>query len=518
MYQNYEKRVKEFITDMTNPSSQIVINDITEKINNCRQELMNEDKLQKPFIFKGYTSELDRINDTVKNNRLLYNLPDYPDTKQKKSPEKDTINDISFSTPKINFHILEDLKKRDREREKENEIEKNKSIESTPNKQDSQILTLNTTRGRENQDPNKKTFKRRMSLTEKNQIKDLIKKDSILQPQMRFTARTDLERVYDVLNGDYMKNQDRDIIERQLRNVNLFNYKRPKELLKSTDNAKNKKSEKEQHENSPEKEKKLDIKIIYGPSKIYYEPKNNDKKSWARKDNLNAEARGLLSSYHFKTHFKATEEIAEYKTKNNKKLKETCFLLPHLLPKNHRYQYFYTDADIRNLNKVGYKSVKSKRLIDYSKLDDTRDLFKFEEEHEKDVKSDKIAEEEYNGVNNPILKGNKLDIDPDSLKILSKLAFNSKLNENVEQNLNENNDSNSANNGREKEYERNKNEETGIKLSNLNKIAKKVLNECNVYSNKSKFNNSSHKSKGGKTMITKGMTIKEFESKFKFNN
>ncbi len=61
MYKNYEKRVKEFISEMANPSSQIVITDITEKVNNCRQELMNESKLQKPFIFKGYISEQDRI-------------------------------------------------------------------------------------------------------------------------------------------------------------------------------------------------------------------------------------------------------------------------------------------------------------------------------------------------------------------------------------------------------------------------------------------------------------------------
>ena len=69
MYKNYEKRVKDFITEMTNPLSQIVINDITEKVNNCREELMNESKMQKPFIFKGYLSEQDRINDAVKNNR-----------------------------------------------------------------------------------------------------------------------------------------------------------------------------------------------------------------------------------------------------------------------------------------------------------------------------------------------------------------------------------------------------------------------------------------------------------------
>ena len=83
MYKNYEKRVKDFITEMVNPSSQIVIKDITEKVINCRQELMNESDLQKPFIFKGYITEQDRINDTVKNNKLLFNLPDFPEEKEK---------------------------------------------------------------------------------------------------------------------------------------------------------------------------------------------------------------------------------------------------------------------------------------------------------------------------------------------------------------------------------------------------------------------------------------------------
>ena len=45
-------------------------------------------------------------------------------------------------------------------------------------------------------------------------------------------------------------------------------------------------------------------------------------------------------------------------------------------------------------------------------------------------------------------------------------------------------------------------------------ISQKVLQMCNIYSPKSKFNNTSHKSKGGKTMITKGMTVGEFEKKY----
>ena len=474
MYKNYEKRVKDFITEMANPSSQIVITDITEKVNNCRQELMNESKMQKPFIFKGYLTEQDRINDTVKNNRLLYNLPDYPEVKKNKSTSKDKENS-AIELPKINFHIYEN--------------EKSKTISNSPIKEINSNLSLDSSNNKD-------------------------KKDSILQPQMRFTARTDLERVYDVLNGDYIKHNEREIIERQLKHINLYNYKKPKELLKGdkSDNSFNDEviEEKIKGEKSPVKDtkKSKNIKNIYGPSNLYYEIRNNDRKSWARKDNLNIEARGLLSSYHFKTHFKATEEVAEYKSNNKNNLKESCFLLPHLLPKNY-------EKNLSNNNSIN-KSVKIKKAFDYSKLEDTRKLFKFDEDNQKDEIDEKKDEGSYNGVNNPILKDNKMNVDPHSLKVLSKLAFKPVLNDNENLNSNENSDNNILNSIKDIDYNKNKNDD--VNVSNLNQVAKKILNECNVYTKKSKFNNSSHKSKGGKTMITKGMTIEEFENKYNFNN
>ena len=501
MYRNYEKRVKDFISDMTNPSNQIVITDVTEKIDNCRQELMNESKMQKPFIFKGYTSELDRINDAVKNNRLLYNLPDYPDKKVAKSQSKKNLE----IQPNIDFHVFEDLK--------DNENEKNKSPER---KSRIPPLSLDSINRKGTQDSVLK-YKKRMSITEKNKINALIKKDSILQPQMRFTARTDLERVYDALNGDYIKNHEREIIERQLKNINLFDYKKPKELLKSSDSIKEKEAKKDNK--SPLENRHEDIKKIYGPSNVYYEAKNNDRKIWARKDNLNSEARGLLSSYHVKTHFKATEEIAEYKSRNKKDLKHTCFILPHLLPKNHNYQNFNTYADINNSNtsrKVN-KSVNQKPF-DYSKLEDTRKFFNFEEDHEKDVMNSEKEELDYDRLNNPILKENKNIADPKSLKILSKMAFNIKLNGEKEIAPAESNEVNMINDEREEEKFRKDKGDQNIEITNLNYVAKKILGECNVYSKKSKFNNSTHKSKEGKTMITKGMTIKEFENKYNIYN
>ena len=60
----------------------------------------------------------------------------------------------------------------------------------------------------------------------------LIKNDIIIQPQMRFKARTDLERVYEALTGNYYRENEREILNRQLKNIDLFTYKKPTDFLK----------------------------------------------------------------------------------------------------------------------------------------------------------------------------------------------------------------------------------------------------------------------------------------------
>ena len=52
---------------MSNPEHQIVVKDITTKVNNPRVDLMKDEVMQKPFIFKGYKSEDDRIKDAIYN-------------------------------------------------------------------------------------------------------------------------------------------------------------------------------------------------------------------------------------------------------------------------------------------------------------------------------------------------------------------------------------------------------------------------------------------------------------------
>ena len=95
MYKNYENRVKDFVLDMTNPHSIIEHKDVTEKITNTRLELMNElfekyPEKKRPLVFRGYTTEADRIKDTIKNHKYLYYLPDYEKIKRERKKLKNS--------------------------------------------------------------------------------------------------------------------------------------------------------------------------------------------------------------------------------------------------------------------------------------------------------------------------------------------------------------------------------------------------------------------------------------------
>ena len=99
MYKNYEKRVKNFIIEMNDPETKIEIKDYEERINNPKTDMSKEREIQKPIIFKGYTTEEDRIKDSIKRNRYLFNLPDYEEENQKDKKEKQNLEE----NPNINF-------------------------------------------------------------------------------------------------------------------------------------------------------------------------------------------------------------------------------------------------------------------------------------------------------------------------------------------------------------------------------------------------------------------------------
>ena len=212
LYKNYETRVKDFITYMTLPDHKIVLKDSTVKVKNPRAQLMNESVYPKPFIFKGYKTDADRIKDSVRNNRYLYNLPDYDEILSKKRTKI-----IDDGLPKINRFP------------NKTSIESEKPSPESTNKQ----LT--------NSEKNKKDFDnivsfRKLSIIDKKKLKYLAKNKLILQPTMKFRARTDLERVYDAINGNYFKEDEKEILNRQLQHLDLFSFKKPGRLLSNKKN------------------------------------------------------------------------------------------------------------------------------------------------------------------------------------------------------------------------------------------------------------------------------------------
>ena len=108
------------------------------------------------------------------------------------------------------------------------------------------------------------------------------------------------------------------------------------------------------------------------------------------------------------------------------------------------------------------------------------------------------------------------------MKILSKLAFmdnsNLKKNEDEENNLTI---QNADIENKKKLIDENNvliNGELYYKDTQFDIIAEKVLKNCNVYQKKSKHNNSRLIKGEGKNMITGGMSVNEFERKYKLGD
>ena len=428
---------------MTLPEHKVIIKDFSEKKYPFRNLEVN---VKKPFTFKGYKTEDERINENIKLNQFLYSMtePNIPKNNSLNNNKKEKENKYNFDIPNPN-----------------------------------QIQKLSV-------------------IKETEKIRDILKNNIVIQPEMRFKARTDLERIYDALKNKYYRENERQIIERQLKNLNLNSFQTTESIKKRMSVISPIKDDKENEEEDEQKykikpnplyeearKKELEINstdVIYGDGNLYYIPKKQYLKPWQRNLDLNSEAEGILSEYHIKTHFKACAEVAEKK------------------------------IDYKKLNKH-----KRSQTIDST----PKNLFEIKTKDFKD-KDNQIKYDNYDKNENPYShKFNDNNIDPESLKALSVLAF----------------EKDSIIRGDEpvvgqyipmgkknKYYHKRKLvDENSVlidgkilfKDSQFDIIANKVLNICNVNKKKSKFNNTSLKKKDGKLMITRGLSVGEFEKKYK---
>ena len=435
---------------MTIPEHKILINDVSESNYPFREK---STKLQKPFVFKGYKNEIERIKNTIKKNGYSFNNP------------------VSMDNIKLNNT---DNKKED------------KYDFDIPNP-DSNTIDVH------------RRMRRRSSLFNPEQLKDLAKKKVIIQPQMKFTARTDLERVYDAINKGTLKNKERNILKRQLKNIHLYNPQKPITLLNKMSISENQTLEDEKIEGDNLEDEKRGYKIkpnpfldknfnpedinnknIYGNGNLYYVPQKEFSKPWKKKIDLNSEAEKILSEYHKKTHFKAVEEVAEKKI-NYKKIKSTNNSIFH--------KKYPTEVNLNG------------------------NMLNFNEDE------DNIKYDNYNLNKNPYDIKNNYSFDPESLNALSKIAFKDSIIKGDAPVPN-----NTFHHIKNNHFYHKKKlvDEHNVLIdgqllyndSQFDVIANSVLKLCNVYKKKSKYNNTKLVKGNGKLMITKGLSLNQFEKKY----
>jgi len=112
----------------------------------------------------------------------------------------------------------------------------------------------------------------------------------ILQPHMRYKARSDLERIWDSVNKTNLGRANKEIIENQFKIFESNNKKKNRiEDEKKDDDFIDNKRHLNVNQNEPEKKSKTREQI---------------------KKEMNVEAKNILSELHVKTHFKGATSLA----------------------------------------------------------------------------------------------------------------------------------------------------------------------------------------------------------------
>jgi hypothetical protein len=432
-----------------------------------------------------------------------------------------------------------------------------------------------------------KTEKERIEeyIKEKKKIDDYFTKNAatkkrkspevrLIQPSMRFKARTDLERVYDVLNSRESLYQDKKIVKNQLNKLGFIsrnvgdledddideeeeeNNKKHKINIQLNNDEKNNINLTEEDK----KKKTLHNKIIQDRRnmverrKIFLTLGNNKKNS----DKNEPRMQHLREELHQKVHFKAMENLTMFKTSTmNHNLfkvwsKEDIDCQKNLaFNKNIYYaclangfnKPIQTAKSINSYNSKGNKLLKedNKNLNNsIEKENDNYTNYKSYTNRENSgssiinnkklfnkCKSDNIfsskriledAELTKQIVNtNPLLFNYNFNVDKTSNK--KNIIPNKKLDILKQLAFTTSNDEDSEiiDNMKNDNFEDLKKEENIIidgkqyKKSETYKIADKILKKCNWNKNKVKYNSNFGK---GKLMFTNGMTLKEFQEKY----
>ena len=307
------------------------------------------------------------------------------------------------------------------------------------------------------------------------------------QPEMRFKPRTDFERVFEtVKESPNLNTVDNGILTRHLTKLDI------NKRIHSNNN------------NKFHKDKNDHVDIIYKKSTVSETTKTNDKetdnKSTGKNNELlrkryddiqkylnkNSEAKKILNELHVKTHFKAVTEMS-----NNRLLTKTK-TLPYLNKAQRVFNFQDNETNSSKDDEILFQQDNDYKLnINPFKKKET---FNDYNENKKQLLQELINKPSLDGNSNDGIYYSSINEISDKYNKGNKNLF---LYGNGNQIIKVNGVSYNTS-------------------TQLNQLAKAILNKCNVIHNKSKHNQTSISPGNGKLMITNGLTLKQFESKYNF--
>lgn len=455
-YKNYTNRVKNFVIEMINPETQIVINDDSKIIDDTTKKRLYNYEIfvqKRPLVFRSYKSEKERILDHIKNNQYLNGIYD------------------------SNGEKINEIKKEDKSKNKlnTNEIKRNIYISLSPDNKSNINNTLNTLI---------QSNDKSISLSQKNKIDKIFNKIFPNKSQ----GINNLKRLYCSLNEKNTSLRNKNILrkittlskEKKFNFSDSFDYKRMINIFEK------------RLGNKTEKIKKINFnKSKNNISQHTSKNKNRDKRKSNKNDSKISNNSSFNNSYHSKLHFKAAEEIAENKyDKKNKYL----LLLPNLLKKprpikNKEFLISDSKEDIKN--------------------DEEEEIF-FDSFYYKNPYKDLTKSQKYNP--NLMKQLSKMAFENDNN--LKMFKIDNKIDNNINQTFN-GRMKRIKNKMLKDEDEVEIDGEIFVKTNQFNLITKKILHKCHLYSNKSIKNRNSLKIGTGKNMMTKGLSVNNFMKKYK---
>lgn len=144
-----------------------------------------------------------------------------------------------------------------------------------------------------------------------SKIENLNNTSGIKQPNMRFKPRTDLERIYETINQNTYNRADKNILDKQLRdldlNVTKVHSKREEEIIPDYKDSSNYIYMRTipNFENGDDSRQNITKR-----PKVNKNKSNKIKNLYNKKKEINSEARNLIKDFYIKTHFKGATVIA----------------------------------------------------------------------------------------------------------------------------------------------------------------------------------------------------------------